>query len=305
MRDSGWVDLQINGCVGVDFSGPELTKAEFLRAAGYVFGSGTAVFLPTLITSTPERYRRNLRLIREVVDESGLRQRIPGVHLEGPFLSGEPGAIGAHNPEWAQIPVPEAVEALLGYAPGFVRLVTLAAELPGTAEAVRLLRSRGVAVSLGHQMASAMQLSTAVEAGAQALTHLGNAVPGMLPRHENPIWAGMAEDRLSAMLISDGHHLPESLIRIICRVKGAERVIVTSDASSAAGLKPGTCQVFGNIAHLESDGRLYYPETGYLAGSAVMMADCMRFLNSLRLFSDEELNKVGRDNALKLINVES
>jgi N-acetylglucosamine-6-phosphate deacetylase len=301
MRNPGWVDLQVNGCMGVDFSSPALTADEFLRAAGFVLESGTAVFLPTLITSPPEVYRRNLRLIRETVERHGLAAQIPGVHLEGPLLSAAPGAVGAHDPALVQVPVPEAVEALLDLAPGFIRLVTLAAEVPGATEAIRLLRSRGVAVSLGHHMASAAQVSAAADAGARALTHLGNGVPGVLPRHENPIWAGLAEDRLSAMIIPDGHHLPEAVIRVICRVKGAERTIVTSDSSPATGCAPGRCRVLGNDAILEPGGRLYNPATGYLVGSAVLLPECMRYLDSLGVFTEAELDKVGRDNALKLI----
>lgn len=89
------------------------------------------------------------------------------------------------------------------------------------------------------------------DAGAQALTHLGNGVPGMVPRHRNPIWAGLAEERLAAMIITDGHHLPPELIRVICKVKGAAKIIVTSDASPGAGLPPGPCRVFGSDAILE------------------------------------------------------
>jgi len=301
MRNPGWVDLQVNGCLGVDFSSPALTGDGFLRAAGHVLESGVAVFLPTLITSPPGVYRRNLRLIREAVERRGLTAEIPGVHLEGPFLSAAPGAVGAHDPALVQVPSPEAVEALLGLASGFIRLVTLAADAPGAPEAIRLLRSRGVAVSLGHHMASAAQVSAAADAGAQALTHLGNGVPGVLPRHENPIWAGLAEDRLSAMIIADGHHLPEAVIRVICRVKGAERTIVTSDSSPATGCPPGRRRVLGNDAVLEPSGRLYNPATGYLVGSAVLLPECMRRLDSLGIFTEAELNKVGRDNALKLI----
>ena len=147
----------------------------------------------------------------------------------------------------------------------------------------------------------AERIAAAADAGAQALTHLGNGVPGMVPRHRNPIWAGLAEERLSAMIITDGHHLPPELIRVICKVKGAAKIIVTSDASPGAGLPPGPCRVFGSDAILEPGGRLYNPATGYLAGSAVMLAECMRRLESLGIFSEAELRMAGRDNALKLI----
>ena len=301
MRNPGWVDLQVNGCGGVDFSDPELTRDQFLRAAEQVFESGTERFLPTLVTSPFAVYRRNLALICDAVERHGLSEVIPGVHLEGPFLSQEPGAAGAHNPGWIVPPEPEAVDRILECVPGFVKLVTLAADSPGVPEAVDRFRECGVAVSLGHHMADAAQISAAADAGALALTHLGNGIPAMVHRHRNPIWAGLAEERLTAMIITDGHHLPPEVIRVICRNRTAAKIIVTSDASPAAGFAPGPCHVLGNDAVLEPSGRLYNPATGFLVGSAVMLNDCMRYLESLGLFSEEELRLAGRENALALL----
>lgn len=301
MRNPGWVDLQVNGCGGIDFSDPELTRDQFLRAAEQVFESGTERFLPTLVTSPFAVYRRNLALIRDAVERHGLTDSVPGIHLEGPFLSRNPGAAGAHNPAWIVPPELESVDRLLECAPGFVKLVTLAADSPGAAAAVRRFRARGVAVSLGHHMADAAQIAAAADAGAQALTHLGNGIPSTVHRHTNPIWAGLAEERLTAMIITDSHHLPPEVIRVICRNRTAAGIIVTSDASPAAGFPPGPCHVLGNDAILEPSGRLYNPATGFLVGSAVMLSDCMRFLESLELFSEEELRLAGRENALVLL----
>lgn len=100
MRNPGWIDLQVNGCSGIDFSSPELTGDDFLRAAERVLESGTGCFLPTLITSPFGLYRRNLGVIRRAVVRHGLEREVPGVHLEGPFISADPGAAGAHNPDW-------------------------------------------------------------------------------------------------------------------------------------------------------------------------------------------------------------
>ena len=92
MRNPGWIDLQVNGCSGIDFSSPELTGDDFLRAAERVLESGTGCFLPTLITSPFGLYRRNLGVIRRAVVRHGLEREVPGVHLEGPFISADPGA---------------------------------------------------------------------------------------------------------------------------------------------------------------------------------------------------------------------
>ena len=301
MRNPGWVDLQVNGCGGVDFSDPELTPEKFIRAVELVLESGTACFLPTLVSSEFAVYRRNLSLIHDTSDRYGLAEVIPGVHLEGPFISPEPGAAGAHNPAWIIPPDPLLIEQLLDYVPGFIKLVTLGADSPEAPAAIRRFRECGVAVSLGHHMANAAQIAAAAAAGAQALTHFGNGIPAALPRHANPLWAGLAEERLAAMIITDGHHLPPEVIRVVCRNRGASRVIVTSDASPAAGFAPGPCHVLGNDAFLEPSGRLYNPATGFLVGSSFMLADCMRVLEALEIFSEEELLLAGRENALTLL----
>jgi N-acetylglucosamine-6-phosphate deacetylase len=144
-----------------------------------------------------------------------------------------------------------------------------------------------------------------VQAGAVALTHLGNGVPAMLNRHKNPVWAGLANDNLTAMMITDGHHLPAALIKTIVRTKGAERCIVVSDASSPAGMPPGQYEVFGHQIVLEESGRLYDRTTGYLAGSSATMLECMNYLASLHLVGLDELIAMCFYNPLRLIGLGS
>jgi N-acetylglucosamine-6-phosphate deacetylase len=152
-------------------------------------------------------------------------------------------------------------------------------------------------------MATEEDLRNLARAGAVSLTHLGNGVPAVLPRHENPIWAGLANDDLVAMIITDGHHLPASVLKTIIRTKGADRCVVVSDASSLAGLEAGTYEVTGEKVVLEEGGRLYNPETGYLAGSSSTMLECMNHLASMDLVSSDELIAMGFHNPLKLIGL--
>jgi N-acetylglucosamine-6-phosphate deacetylase len=184
-----------------------------------------------------------------------------------------------------------------------VKLLTIAAEPQGAEDLAQYASSRGIAVSLGHQMASEADLQRLVQAGATSLTHLGNGVPAMLHRHVNPIWAGLANDDLAAMIISDGHHLPASMLKTIIRTKGAGRCVVVSDASSPAGLPPGEYEVLGHRHVLDGTGRLYEPATGYLAGSSATMLKCMNHLASLDLVSPDELIALGFHNPLGLIGL--
>ncbi len=304
MEMPGLVDLQVNGFKGVDFSGVDLNEAGFVDACRQLCAAGTTAFLPTLITCPTDIYARNLPLMAKVMDRDEFKGRLLGIHLEGPFLSKQEGARGAHNPARMRRPDVDYLERLIDWADGKVRLLTLAAELDGAEALARYATSRGIAVSLGHQMAGADDLRRLVRAGATALTHLGNGVPLILPRHDNPIWAGLANDDLAATIIADGHHLPASLLKTIIRTKGPERCILVSDGSPLAGLPAGRYSSMGMQVVLEPSGRLFDPATGYLAGSSATLRMCVEYLASLSLVGADELTLMAFDNPLKLIGVD-
>ena len=301
----GFVDLQVNGFVGIEFADPALTRAGIETAFRAVLARGTAAFLPTLITSPLETYRRNIPLLVEAMRSDEFMGRVLGLHLEGPFISPQPGAVGAHDPAYVRLPDVAMLEELLGLGQGKVRLLTVAAEVPGVEALIRLARSWGVTVSIGHSLFSSADLTRVYAAGARALTHLGNGLPNQLPRHPNPMWDGLADDGFTAMIITDGHHLPASVVKTMARAKGAARLIVVSDAVSVAGLPPGEYDVLGNHAVLEPSGRFHNPEKQCLVGSSATMTECMNFLASLDVFGFDDLVTVGFDNPLRLLGLTS
>ncbi len=130
-------------------------------------------------------------------------------------------------------------EELFRLADGKIAFLTVAPELPGALALVRYAVGLGVRVSIGHTLADEGAVRAAVDAGARFSTHLGNGCPNLLHRHHNPIWPQLASRELSAMLISDGHHLPPAVIAAFLAAKGAERVVITSDVSPVAGCAPG------------------------------------------------------------------
>jgi len=304
MKTPGLVDLQVNGCHGVDFSGADLDEAAVARASRELLSVGTTAFLPTLVTSPIEIYQRNLPIIAKMMNRQEFENQLLGIHLEGPFLSTEEGARGAHNSEWMRGPDIGLLDQLITWADGKIRLLTLAADLEGAAELAGYARGRGIVVSLGHQMASEQQLRELARAGATALTHLGNGTPAMIHRHNNSIWAGLANDALSATIIADGHHLPPSLLKTIIRAKGPERCIIISDATALAGLPPGEYESMGDRVVLEENGLIHNPVTGYLAGSSATLLRCVNHLASLDLVTPRELIAMAFDNPLKLIGIE-
>ena len=150
-----WIDLQINGYGGIDFNSADLTVEMVKAVTRRIAADGTAGYLPTLVTGDPEIVCANLRTIAAARRaDAECRERILGVHLEGPFISPEPGAVGSHQIEWVHAPDLALFERYLEAADGAVRLVTVAAEIEGMPAFVKAIAERGIAVSLGHQMAA-------------------------------------------------------------------------------------------------------------------------------------------------------
>jgi len=301
----GFVDLQVNGYRGVDFTSPELEAEALAGACRELLHHGTAAFLPCVITCAMETYRRNLPLISACLGRPEFEGRLLGIHLEGPFISRAAGAVGAHAPQWVLPPDPGLLERFQQWAGGRIRLLTVAADAAGAEELVRCAVRMGITVALGHHMAGEADLERMACAGATLLTHLGNGAPALVPRHSNPIWAGLACDLLAATIITDGHHLPASAIKVMCRAKGARRLAVISDASPVSGLAPGRYRVAGNDAQvvLEPSGRLHNPDLGCLAGSSATMLECMNHLAGLGFLGREELEAVGFHNPLRFIGL--
>ena len=295
----GFIDLQVNGFGGVDFSNPNLKSRDFVETCYKLRNVGTAAFLPTLITSPIQVYERNLPLMADCMERHGLNAL--GFHLEGPFVSPEQGARGVHNPSWMSKPDIALFDRLQDLARGKIRMLTIAAEMPGAEELARHAVSRGTAVSLGHQLATEQEITLLVNAGARSLTHFGNGIPLHIHRHQNPLWAGLASEKLCAMLITDGHHLPEPFVEVVLRVKGVDNIVVVSDSSPLAGLKPGSYTWMEKEVVLEESGYLHEAQGPYLAASSFTMLQCMNHLASYGLLDAQELVKIGFHNPLRLI----
>ena len=159
--------------------------------------------------------------------------------MEGPYISPEDGFRGAHPRACVVAPSLDDFARRQDAADGHIRLVTVAAEVPGVLPVIESIVASGVRVALGHTNATTGQIADAVNAGATMSTHLGNGCPAVLPRHPNVIWDQLATDALHASFIVDGHHLPPSTVRAMVRAKGVERCMLVTDAMMAAGAAPG------------------------------------------------------------------
>lgn len=274
----GWVDVQVNGFGGHDVNTGTMTPERFDAMTRALHAEGVARYLPTVVTNGVAHMRRCLAAVAAARAASAtVTASVPGIHLEGPFVSPVDGARGAHPREHVVPPDRVLFDDLQAAADGGIVLVTLAPEVPGALDLIAYLADHGMVVAIGHSLADSETIRDAVAAGARLSTHLGNGVPAELPRHPNPIWDQLADDALTASAIFDGHHLPDSVMRVLHRVKGPERLILISDAVALARMPPGVYdgQVGGKV-ELRADGRLTLVGTPYLAGSASSLRDGVR-----------------------------
>ena len=301
--DPIWVDLQVNGYAGVDFNSPGLTEEAVKTVTERLNADGTAKFLPTLVTGDPEMLISSVRTVMAARRRYAICERsIPGFFMEGPFISDKPGAVGTHPVEWVHPPDIALFDRFQDAAEGLVRMVNVAAEVPGMPEFVRELTARGVTVSLGHQLAkSPAEIAGCIAAGARAFTHLGNGIPNEINRHENIIFAALVEDRASVMFIPDGHHLPDTMLKLYVRAVPIERLIAVSDSQYPAGMPPGEYDVCGAHARLEPDGLLWNPARNCLVGATTPIARMMTLLQERVGLTEAECLRIGRDNPLALV----
>jgi len=239
-----------------------------LRAAG------CARFLLTLITDKWPRLTVRLQHLRSVRAQSGeLQDAIVGWHIEGPFLSSEPGFHGAHNPAFMCDPKAEDILELRSITENDPTLLTLSPERSGALKAIESAVSRGIKVSLGHTNAPAAILQDAVKAGATGFTHLGNGCPRDLDRHDNILWRLFETPGLTVSLIPDQIHVSPSLFRLIHRVLGADSIYYTTDAMSAAGMPPGRYKLGAMELEVGPDQIVRQPGKPLFAGSALRPVD--------------------------------
>ncbi len=264
----GFVDLQVNGYFGEEFQ--TAVAASWASVASKLPSTGTTAFLPTLITAPLDQLATALRAAAGFVP--GLPAggaRVLGVHLEGPFIAA--ARRGAHNEAWITDPTPDAIGLLLDAAPGLLRLVTLAPELPGALAAIDQLTAAGVLVSVGHSDAVAEQVAAAANRGARMVTHLFNAQRRLGHREPGVPGQALADDRLTSGLIVDLHHVAGSVCALAFRAAPG-RIALVTDAAAPAGMPPGEYLLGGQPITLPpGDGAPPIRRDGTLAGSALRM----------------------------------
>ncbi|MBE1876575.1 N-acetylglucosamine-6-phosphate deacetylase [Myceligenerans pegani] len=281
----GLVDAQVNGYAGHDVNGEDVEPGTIIAITHALARAGTTSWVPTIITGPRERIMHALDCVRRARDaDPVVRAAIPCAHVEGPFISPDDGARGVHDPRHIR-PI-DADEVTAWKSAGPVGIVTVSGAGAEAPAHIRRIRQLGIAVSIGHTSAASAEISRAVAAGAHLATHLGNGIPTMVPRHPNPMWTLLADDRVRVGLIADGHHLPAETLIAMIRAKQPRGAYLVSDLTAVGGCSPGryTTAVGGEV-ELSDNLRLSHLGSDMLAGAAATLLDGVRFLTRATPFT--------------------
>lgn len=259
----GFVDIHTHGAVGVDVM--DADPQGVLKIAEFLVHHGITSFLPTTTTLDIGTTKKAILAVEEAMALNKIGAKIIGVHLEGPFIN--PKHRGAQNEQFIVEPTKEVLEKLI--KEDIVRLVTIAPELSEAEEAIKILKEKGIVISMGHSDATYDDTMRGVISGATQVTHLFNGMRPFHHREPGIIGAALAEDNIKCQIIADGIHLHFGTIRMVYKVKGYKNIILISDSMSATGLSDGNYELGGLKVSVRSGApRL---SDGRLAGSTLTL----------------------------------
>jgi len=300
----GLIDVQINGYMGVDFSGPDLTVEGVKKATKALWKAGVTSYFPTIITSDIELIKKNFNILAKAKADPEIGKSIPGFHLEGPYISPIKGFRGAHLEKYIKNPDWEEFQEIQKAANNGIKLITLAPELEGAIPFIQNCVKAGVVVSLGHHNGSAEDVLNAVSAGAKMATHLGNGCANEINRHHNPIWPQLSNDDITASIIADGFHLTKEEVRSFYKAKGVENTILVSDALDLAGLPPGE-YTRGERTLLLTTNVVKLPKEDVLAGAASPISKCVGVVMDFTQCSLSDAIKMASTNPAEMFSLEN
>ncbi len=294
----GFVEVHINGAGGRDAA--EATAESLSVISRTLTRFGTTSFLPTIITAPEGEMLRALEGLAEAIGgiEGGARPL--GIHMEGPFLSA--ARRGVHPAEHLRLPDVRFLEKAWRAARGKLKIITLAPELSGALELIRAARALGAVAALGHSDARYEQALAAIEAGASHAVHVYNGM--RLFNHRDPgiLAAVLSDDRVSAEIIADGIHVHPAAVDIFVRTKARDKIVLSTDAISAAGMPDGRYLLSGREIVVK-DGACRDRE-GRLAGSSLTQDRALRNLIAWTGISIEDALAAASLNAARALGLE-
>jgi len=298
-------DIQVNGYFGGDFTSPDITDEEFHRACVALDEDGNDCILATVITDSIENLCLKLSRLVELREQDELAKKIIcGFHIEGPFINGEVGYVGAHPPDCVKPANVEDCKRLLDATAGLTKLITLAPEFDEGMATTRFLADQGITVSAGHCDPSFDQLKAGIDAGLSMVTHVGNGCPVTMNRHDNIIQRVLSlSDDLWCCFIPDGAHVDFFALGNYLKTAGIERSIMVTDAIAAAKLGPGLYKLSGMDIEVDEHGVARKPGSPNLAGATITMPQVRDNLSQHLGLDNEQIKMLVDTNPRKAIGI--
>lgn len=298
------IDLQVNGYAGVDFNGNELSIEQVQHACDVMRSHEVDRCLATVITDSMAAMCARISRIADAVEaDTQIAKMIAGIHVEGPFLSPLDGYAGAHPKSEIRAATIEDSQRLLDAGRGHVRLMTLAPEQDSDGTTTRWLHECGIIVAAGHTNASLKELDVAIDSGLSMFTHLGNACPSHIPRHDNIVQRVLSRaSRLSISFIADGFHVPMMALSNYLQCVPEDNIVIVSDAISAAGLGPGTYALAGQNVHVDEDGAAWAECRTHFAGCATSVQAMAKKLRQELKVDDTRIRAWTQSNPARLLD---
>lgn len=283
----GYVDLQVNGAMGEEFSQSPVEKYDDI--VRHFVKHGTTAMLATVLTDTPENMLDAIRHVAAYREsKSEYAEAVVGIHVEGPFLN--PQRRGAHPQHLLRKPDVNEVRRWLRAAPDAIRMVTLAPELDGSRNVIRLLHDAGIVVAASHSFADYRCMAESAKNGLSFVTHVGNTTDWPYRKEQPGGWLGvepgvvgsfLCMGEVSGSVILDGFHFHPGMLKPILRCKSPQKVSLITDAAFVAGLPPGTYRKGKERVTVTPEGYTVGRRKGWLAGSVLTMDHAVQ--NAVRL----------------------
>jgi len=295
----GFIDVHVHGGYGHDFM--EATPEAYDVITRYHAQHGTTGMLATTVTAPHDALNRVIRAANAYRRAEIAYAELLGVHLEGPFIS--PSWSGAQDPKHIVLPQLDRLEDWVGEYPDIIRILTLAPELDGAMALIGWLSEQGIVAACGHTDADYDCIREAVSHGLRHAVHTFNAMKGLHHREPGTVGAVLSDDRISAEIIADGYHVHPACIGMLSKLKGADQLILITDAIPAAGLSDGEYNIAGlDVIVKDSVSRL--KDGGNLAGCTLTMIEAFRFMVREAGLDVEQVSRYASGNPARLLGVE-
>lgn len=241
----GFIDIHIHGGGGHDFM--DGTEEAYLKIAEIHATYGTTAMAPTTLTCAKEDLLKAIDLYKSADAKNTKGAQFIGMHLEGPYFALSQS--GAQDPRYIRNPDVEEYKEVIAYGENLIKRWSVAPELPGAIEMGKYLKSNGIIAAIAHTDAIYEEVLEAVENGYSLATHLYSAMSGVTRRNTYR-YAGAIEsafliDAMDVEIIADGIHLPPPLLKLVCKIKGPDRIALITDAMRGAGMPEGE-SILGN-----------------------------------------------------------